>query len=111
MSYIFGRKLREHAQAQWKRLSPWSRVTGPRTQWMTAQSEQASVNTVEVLRRTGEVEGGVKGAIIEEGAEKGVEGVMNTGVQKGKAPQSWSLGLETRAEGSDPDIIRAISEE
>ena len=29
MSYVFGRKLRQHAKAQAKRLLPGSRVTGP----------------------------------------------------------------------------------
>ncbi|KAL8724138.1 MAG: hypothetical protein Q9181_006966 [Wetmoreana brouardii] len=39
MSYVFGRKLGEHALAQAKRLWPTSKVRGPRIEWLTASRE------------------------------------------------------------------------
>ena len=38
MSYIFGRRMREHALAQAKRLWPRSKVTGPKLQWQNVAS-------------------------------------------------------------------------
>ncbi|KAL8698789.1 MAG: hypothetical protein Q9201_006381, partial [Fulgogasparrea decipioides] len=44
MSYIFGRKLREHALAQAKRLWPTSKVRGPRIEWLTASREDRTTS-------------------------------------------------------------------
>lgn len=48
MSYVFGRKMRDHARAQWRRLIPGSSVKAPLIQWKTAYSDRASVSTVNV---------------------------------------------------------------
>ena len=82
MSYIFGRKTRDHAKAQFKRLFFWKRnkVQGPRLKWRTGQGKAgSSIRTLEDLRRgngeakdglsdsgdvNGEVEGRGKGADI-----------------------------------------------
>ncbi|KAL8734976.1 MAG: hypothetical protein Q9181_002985 [Wetmoreana brouardii] len=44
MSYVFGRKLREHALAQAKRLWPTSKVRGPRIEWLTASREDRTTS-------------------------------------------------------------------
>ena len=51
MSYIFGRRMRQHAFAQWRRLDPRNQVKGPVTQWLTAQNDRGSVSTVDVMKR------------------------------------------------------------
>ena len=74
MSYIFGRKLRQHAKAQAKRLLPGSQVRGPRTQWLTAlgNGQGGSVSTVEV---------GKKGVVeVVEGVGVGEKGMGNGAV-------------------------------
>lgn len=62
MSYIFGRKTRHHAQAQFKRLFFWKRdkVQGPRLKWRTGQGKQgSSIRTFEHLQRQNGEAGGV----------------------------------------------------
>ncbi|KAL8783697.1 MAG: hypothetical protein Q9213_004436 [Squamulea squamosa] len=39
MSYVFGRKMRDHASAQAKRLLPGTKVRGPNLQWPTVGRE------------------------------------------------------------------------
>ena len=102
MSYIFGRKMRQHAQAQWKRLVPRSAVKGPRTQWLTAQSDRGSVSTVEVSRKRVVGTGTAAGELIQDGG--GAKSSLNDGAGIGKG------GVEGKGEGkdSDPDKIEAI---
>ncbi|KAL9595177.1 MAG: hypothetical protein Q9219_006600 [cf. Caloplaca sp. 3 TL-2023] len=40
MSYVFGRKMREHARAQGKRLMPGSKSRGPNLQWLTENTNE-----------------------------------------------------------------------
>ena len=59
MSYIFGRKTRDHAKAQFKRLYTRNRVKGPKLRWRTAQGQGESVRTLETyIQQTREAEGG-----------------------------------------------------
>lgn len=81
MSYVFGRKTRDHAKAQFKRLFFWERhkVQGPRLRWRTAQGKQgSSIMTVGSLQpQNGEAKGVLdtnRGANEEvEGKGKGVD--------------------------------------
>ena len=59
MSYIFGRKTRDHAKAQLKRLYPGNKVTGPRLRFRTGQGQGGSVRTLETyIQQTREAGGG-----------------------------------------------------
>ena len=51
MSYVFGRRMRDHAKAQWRRLDPRSAVKAPLIQWRTAHSDRASVSTMDFAAR------------------------------------------------------------
>ncbi|KAL9602997.1 MAG: hypothetical protein Q9179_002362 [Wetmoreana sp. 5 TL-2023] len=107
MSYIFGRKLRQHAKVQWKRLLPGNDVTGPNEQWMTATHAGASVSTLDVYRRgTTQAEEGVD----EENRESGVkeaEGEKAPPMRESKLEKKMN---EVNGEVNDEDKNEVLGE-
>ncbi|KAG8531884.1 uncharacterized protein KY384_003520 [Bacidia gigantensis] len=116
MSYIFGRKLRQHAKAQLKRLNPYGHVTGAKIQWLTAQSGAGSRVRMRVAweRRHHEVGPLDEKETVgpEDGGSKSGDGkkvdVERTGE---KAPYIRELRFERRksaAEGANADVIEVL---
>ena len=98
MSYVFGRKMSEHAKIQLQRLNPRNRAQGPVIQWPTAQNEKGSLSTVEIPRTPKE-----RGSVILEVAP---EDVGPSDFDK-SFNAAGKIKVRDMMKGTNPDVIEA----